>query len=102
MRRRIILALFLSQTVSLFAHDEFRVIGVVVKKQGNTMQVRNKDGKVISIGLTRGTVVTRDKKNLGVSEVQTGLTVVVDALGDSEADLEAVEVRIVPPIAPSK
>jgi len=37
---------------------------------------------------------------VAASELKAGRSVVVDALGDSEADLLALEVKIVPAIAP--
>ncbi len=48
--------------------------------------------------------VSRDKKKVDAAELTVGLTVVVDAYGDSEEDLLALEIRIVPPIesAPTK
>jgi hypothetical protein len=42
------------------------------------------------------TVVTRDKKKVGATELKVGLSVVVDANGDSLEDLVVLEVRIVP------
>ena len=99
MTRRTILALTLSNALPLFAHDQFRVIGVVVSKRETALLVRNKAGKAITIGLDKATVVQRDKAKVSAAELKAGLTVVVDALGDSEDDLVALEVRIVPAIA---
>ncbi|MSV34795.1 MAG: hypothetical protein EXQ47_04255 [Bryobacterales bacterium] len=101
MRRRTALALLLFSALPLLAHDEFRIIGVVIKKPDTALQVRNKAGKVFSVALNKDTVVRRDKNKIAAAELKAGLTVVIDALGDSEADLVAMEVRIVPAIAPS-
>ena len=83
----------------LFAHDNFRIIGTITKHQDSHIGVKNKDGKTILIRCDKQTVVTRDKKKIDVTELKVGESVVVDAYGDSEADLLALEVRIVPPIA---
>ena len=101
MTRRSALATVLLSVPALLAHDEFRIIGVVTSKQEKVLQVRNKTGKVFSIEINKDTVVLRNKNKIAMSELKAGLTVVVDALGDSEADLAAVEIRIVPAIAPS-
>lgn len=82
----------------LLAHDHFRVIGSVTKSQNSTIDVTNRDSKTLTIRLDKQTEITRDKKKVDVSELRVGQSVVVDAYGDSERDLLALEVRIVPPI----
>jgi hypothetical protein len=84
-----------------FAHENFRVIGTITKHQGSMIDVKSKDAKTTSIRLDKQTAITRDKKKVDVSELKVGSTVVVDAYGDSEADLLALEIRIVPAIAGS-
>ncbi len=93
------IALLFIATTTLTAHDDFRVIGIVTKVQAAKLDVKSKDGKNHSIKLNKETFVTRDKKKVGASELKAGQSVVVDATGDSEDDLLALEVRIVPAIA---
>src|SRR5215212_9874512 len=93
-------AILLLSAIPILAHDEVRVIGIVVKKQDASISVKNKAGKTFSIGLNKDTSILRDKKTVSATELKTGLTVVVDALGDTEDDLVAVAVRIVPAITP--
>jgi hypothetical protein len=96
----IIAALIIGGT-SLSAHDKYRIVGTVAKVAGTVLDVKQtKDGKTITMDMTDKTVVTRDKKKVGRAELKAGLSVVVDALGDSLDELDAVEVRIVP--APTK
>lgn len=92
------LALVFSALMPLAAHDDYRVIGVVTKVQTSNLDVKSKDGKNYSIKLNKGTLVGRDKKKVGASELKIGQSVVVDATGDSEDDLLALEIRIVPPV----
>lgn len=80
------------------AHDEFRFVGTVTKLDKTAMQLKAQDPKPVTVKLKGQTLVTKDKKKVGVDTIKMGDTVVVDALGDSYADLEAVEVRIVPPV----
>ena len=96
------LALVFSANAPLFAHDDYRVIGIVTKVQASKLDVKSKDGKSYSIKLNKETFVNRDKKKVGASELKAGQSVVVDATGDSEDDLLALEVRIVLAIAPNQ
>lgn len=81
------------------AHDDYRIVGTITKVQGKQLAVKNKDSKTFSIGMNDLTLVKRDKTKTTAAELKPGLSVVVDARGDSEKDLMAVEIRIVPAIA---
>lgn len=101
--RRLFLVAILSAIAagsgSLFAHDEFRIIGTVASYKTNVLAVKKKDGQTVSVRLDRQTLITKDKKELTPADLTAGLTVVVDAYGDYEDDSLALEIRIVPPIA---
>ena len=84
----------------LYAHDEYRIIGTVMKVQASAIDVKDRDGKTTVIKLDKQTRVERDKAKVDVAEVKAGRYVVVDALGDSEDDLLAIDIRLVP--APAK
>src|SRR5215203_4484677 len=92
-----LLALLLtSSVVTSWAHDDFRVVGVVTKATSTAVDVKNNEGKSFSIKTNKQTTVTRENKKVGASEVKAGTNVVIDARGDSEQDLLAVDIRIVP------
>jgi len=95
-------AVLLFAAVPSFAHDNFRVIGTITRLEKSTIDVKNKDAKITSIKMDRQTEVTRDKQKVPPAELKVGQSVVVDAYGDSEADLLALEIRIVPPIRATK
>ena len=84
----------------LSAHEEFRLIGTLTRVQEHQIDVKQKDSRTVSIAVNKETLVTRDKKKVPVTELKTGQSVVVDALGDDLTDLLALEVRIVPTINP--
>lgn len=86
----------------LSAHDEFRIIGTIVKPQQTALEVKTKDGKLFSVKLNKETFISRDRKKAEFTELKTGGSVVIDALGDTIEDSVALEVRIVPAIAPAK
>jgi hypothetical protein len=87
----------------LRAHDEYRIIGTVMKITADQIDVKQvKDGKVIEIDINKQTKVTRDKKPAAMKEVKVGGSVVVEALGDSILDLTALEIRLVPAIPTAK
>ena len=106
MTRRIAFVLVLITVMSavapVMAHEEFRVVGVVTSRQPTQFVVKTTAGKSFSMELNKQTSVTRDKKKVDASELKVGQTVVVDAYGDSEADLLALEVQLVPPIPAKK
>jgi hypothetical protein len=93
-----------ASTSGVLAHEEFRVIGTISKQQPSMISVKTREGKIAAIRLDKQTAISRDKKKVTAAELKTGVTVVVDAYGDSEDDLLALEIRIVPPIgqAPAK
>src|SRR5215216_5506948 len=88
------LALLVSGIAQLAAHDRFRVIGTITKHQNSTIDVKNRDAKTTSIRLDKQTKITRDKKKVDTSELKVGRSVVVEAYGDNESDLLALEIRI--------
>jgi Skp family chaperone for outer membrane proteins len=83
------------------AHDNFRVIGTLTKAANSAIQVKTKEGRLTSMRLDKQTEISRDKKKVDAKELKAGLSVVIDAYGDSleDSDLLAIEIRIVPPIA---
>ena len=99
-RRHMILGLLAALVVGAApaaAHDDYRIIGTIAKTTAKTLDVKQiKDGKTISMRTDEATLVTRDKKKVSATELKTGLSVVVDARGDSLEDLVVLEVRIVP------
>jgi hypothetical protein len=101
MKRLILAAVATAVTLSatvLSAHDDYRIIGVLTKVEGNEIWVKQaKDGKVIGADIDSQTVVTKDKKKLDRTALKAGLNVVVDATGDSLDDLLVLEIRLVPP-----
>ena len=104
-----IVALALS-TGLVRAHDEFQFKGTVVKVQTDeklsrmfgmpivrlTLQT-TKDGRPLSlnISINRTTRIDRNGETRAVSALTPGLSVVVDATGDSYEDLDALRIQIV-------
>jgi hypothetical protein len=101
-RAVVMLAVLIAGTDVLSAHEDFRVIGTVTRHQASAIGVKKKDGKVASIRLDKQTMISRDGKKVDAAEIKVGTSVVVDAYGDSEEDLLALEIRIVPAIAAQK
>jgi hypothetical protein len=104
-RRLILLMAMLAACVGVAttsrAHEKFRIIGTVAKVDAKDLEIKQtKDGKIIGMDMTPGTVVMRDGKKVAAAQLKVGLYVVADAFGDSLEELEALEVKIVP--APAK
>jgi hypothetical protein len=99
-RRTFTIAALLSLSTFALAHEEFRVIGTLTQAGDTKIQVRDRDGKTLSIKIDKQTVIRADRTEVDASALAEGNSVVLDALGDSEADLLAIDIRIVPAIAP--
>jgi hypothetical protein len=101
MQRRTVLGIAVALCLfvtGVSAHDDYRIIGTVVRIAAPTLEVKQtKDGKTIAMKMDSATIVTRDKKKVALAEVKAGQYVVVDARGDSLEDLVVLEVRLVPP-----
>ena len=101
MTRRFLLAtcvaLLTAGLTPTLAHDDFRIIGTVGKATLTGLEVTEQDGRTVPITIDSATRVTRDGKKASVLDLTPGLHVVVDASGDSLAELVAIDVRIVPP-----
>ena len=94
----VIVMILMAGAASVRAHDDFRIIGTLLKHENSKIEVKNKAGKTISIRLDRQTAISRDNKKVAASELRVGQSLVVDAYGDTEDDSLALEIRIVPPI----
>lgn len=73
----------------------------LTRGQSHQIDVKQKDNKTFYIKVDKNTLVTHDKKEVPLSELKHGRSVVVQALGDDETDLLALEVRLVPDIKDS-
>ena len=94
----LVAALLVAGSTALPAHEDFRIIGTISKRQGAVINIKQREGTTAVVRIDKQTAVSRDKKKVDPTELTVGLTVVVDAYGDSEDDLLALEIRIVPPI----
>ena len=113
MRQRLIsivmLAVVVLGTTAMFAHEGIRFVGTISKRDQTTLTMKCLEGGIVSMKLTKQTLVYRDKKKVAAAELKSGLTVVVDALaesfvnslGENVDDVEAVEINIVPALKPS-
>ena len=85
-------------SATLFAHDEFRFVGTITERVDDTLTVKTQQGDVVAMGITKNTLIYRNKKEVPVTELKPGRTVVVRALGDSLDSFEVFEITIVPAI----
>ena len=97
-----VLALALAVTAPAFGHEEFRVIGEITQSKAALIEVKTRDGKVAAVHLDEQTSITKDKIKTDARELKPGQFVVIDAYGDDYSNLLAIEIRLVPPIAPGK
>ena len=94
----LILLLGTPSAVQLSAHDEFRIIGTLEKRQDSTLAVKKNTGTVVSIRIDKQTAITQDGQKVDSTALRVGQSLVVDAYGDTEDKSLALEIRIVAPI----
>src|SRR4051794_5417858 len=95
----LLFAATLAFATPLRAHDQYRIVGTVAKITATQIDVKQlKDGKIVEIDIDKQTKVTRDKKPVAFNQIKVGGSVVVEALGDSILDLQALEIGLVPAI----
>lgn len=95
-------AMIVAVAAPLGAHDQYHIVGVITKRDAKTIVVKPKGPIASTVGLDEHTVVVRKDTQVKLSDLKVGLTVVVDALGDTPEDMMAVFIRIVPPIKDEK
>lgn len=81
----------------VFAHEEMRVIGTIAGQKGKVLEVKTRDGKTAHITIDDQTGITKDKATIPAADLKTGLFVVIDGYGDDLSDLQAIQIRVVPP-----
>lgn len=101
--RRILLgiltfAVVMSDAVSLGAHDQFRIIGNIVKFGKLQLVVDTAFSERFVLNLQEGTLMQREKKRVPATELKVGRSVVVDVSGDTLYDdnLFVIAVTLVP------
>lgn len=99
-KRLMVLAAIALLAATAAAHERFRIVGTIARRQAETIEISTKEGRKSWVAIDKKTVVTRDGKKVAVATLKSGESVVVDALGDDASDLVAQQIRVVPPIAP--
>jgi hypothetical protein len=95
-KRNIALALALSLALAgpLLAHGGYtHVMGTVTAMDATHVEIKTREGKVVSVKLSDATKFIKSGKTAAASDMQVGERVAVEAKGHG-ADLEAAEVRL--------
>lgn len=90
-------AAMLLSAVPAAAHDEIEVAGQVSAVNAKTMQVRMKDGQLVTLDVDSNTRVVLAGKRVALKDVKVGQSVKALGFGDSLTDLVAIDVVISPP-----
>ena len=105
MLRKLLGSLALAALVStsmVSAHEQFRVIGKIVKFENWQLGVETSYGETFVFRIHEYTPIWRDKKPVTAKELKVGGSVFVDVSADSlyDDDRFIVGVTLVPPIPP--
>jgi hypothetical protein len=71
-------AVFTLQGLAHEGHDH-KVLGTVTMAAADHVMLKDKDGKGVTVYLTRETKVLKDKKPMKIEDITTGLRVVITA-----------------------
>jgi len=84
--------------VVLSAHEQFRIVGKIVKFEKLQLEVTTNYGERFLLRLQEGTLIERNKKRVPATELKAGRSVVVDVSGDTLYDdhLFVISVMLVP------
>ena len=96
MSRRIAIVLVLVLGAGrVWAHEGHvhTIMGTVMGRDTRSVQVKTPGGETLSIAITDKTTVVRGKQNVALTDVHTGLRVVVD-IGNGEDPLIANQIRL--------
>ena len=102
--RGIVTFAVLSGAVLLSAHDQFRIVGKIVKFEKLQLEVTTNYGERFLLQLQEGTLIQRNKKRVPATELKAGRSVFVDVSGDTLYDdnLFVIAVTLVPSPPSSK
>lgn len=79
------------------AHDEMEVAGQVTAVTAKTLQLRTKDGQVVTMDVDSNTRVMMAGKRVTLKDVKVNQSVKALGFGDKLTDLVAIDVEISPP-----
>lgn len=69
-----------------FAHEghTHKVLGTVTMAASDHVLIKDRDGKDVTVHITKDTKVLKDKKAMTVQDIKTGMRVVVTAVTEKE------------------
>ena len=98
MTRRLLLLVLATLAVvaaPLRGHEghEHKILGTVTMAASDHVMVKDKAGKEVTVQITDATKVIRDKKPAAVSDITTGMRVVVTAITEKKDNVERTRAR---------
>lgn len=100
MKRSLILGVVLAAALVLpaavRAHEGHihKVMGTVTARDGNQVQLKTPDGKVVTVILNEKTTFARGKQKVDGTLVKAGERIVVDVLGEKDMTAKAVALAV--------
>ncbi|MFN2444359.1 MAG: hypothetical protein ABR606_02015 [Vicinamibacterales bacterium] len=74
---------------------EHKVLGTVTMAASDHVMLKDKEGKDVTLYITKDTKVLKDKKAMKVEDIQTGMRVVVTAVTEKEKDKEKTLAKVI-------
>lgn len=95
-----LLAVFVLAVVTrapAFAHPghEHKVLGTVTMAASDHVMLKDKDGKDVTVHITKDTKVLKAKQPMKVEDIKTGMRVVITAVTEKEKDTEKMMAKVI-------
>lgn len=72
-----------------------KVLGTVTMAAADHVMLKDRDGKDVTVHITKDTKVLRDRKPARIDEIKSGMRVVVSAVTEKEKDVEKLIARTI-------
>lgn len=87
----------LLSSASALAHDEMSLAGQITSVTAKSVQIKMKDGKIVTLEVDGNTRVVMAGKRLALKDLKVGQSVSAVGFGDNVNDLVAIDVTITAP-----
>lgn len=92
----VILMAALAMPVALRGHEghAHKVMGTVILRNGNQVELKTADGRSVTVVLTDKTTFARGKQKVDGTNVKAGERIVVDVVGEKDMTAKAVALAV--------
>lgn len=91
----LVLAFAASGPLSAHPGHEHKILGTVTMAAADHVMLKDRDGKEVTVHITKDTKVLKDKQPKRVDDIKTGMRIVVTAVTEKEKDREKTMAKVI-------